>query len=70
MPKQIKIRIYPDGTVRAETVGIKGPSCTGYVRVLENLLDAEATESAYTPEYYELEDVGSQISDVEQIRAQ
>jgi len=53
--KQVKIYIRPDGLVQAETLGIKGKACTDYIKVLEELLDAEAVESSYTPEYYEAE---------------
>ncbi|MBM4139934.1 MAG: DUF2997 domain-containing protein [Nitrospira sp.] len=53
MKKRVQIRIYPDGRIQAETQGIKGKACTDYIRVLEELLDAEAYTSSYTPEYYE-----------------
>jgi len=53
--KQIQIRIFPDGQIKAEVIGIKGKSCTAYIEVLEQLLDAETIDSGYTPEYYETE---------------
>lgn len=55
MAKQIKIRIFPDGKVQAETQGIKGKSCTNYIKILEDILGAEVVDSSYTPEYYEQE---------------
>lgn len=55
MPRRIKVRILADGRVEAETEGIRGNACTPYIGMLENMLDAEAIESAYTPEYYESE---------------
>jgi hypothetical protein len=55
MPKQIIIRINPDGTVQAETKGIQGPSCTQHIELIESLLNAETVESAYTKEYYQEE---------------
>ena len=36
MAKQIKIRVYPDGRIESETVGIKGKSCLGYIKDIEN----------------------------------
>lgn len=51
MPKRIRIQIHPDGRVEAETLGISGPSCTGYIQIIEELLSAEAVSSYYKPEY-------------------
>jgi hypothetical protein len=53
--QQIQVRIFPDGRIKAEVIGVKGKSCVDYIAILEQLLDAEATESAYTDEYYETE---------------
>jgi hypothetical protein len=58
MARQLRIRIYPDGRIEAETQGVKGKKCTDYIRVLEELLDAETMESAYTAEYSQQEEVG------------
>ena len=55
MTKTIKIKIFPDGQVQATANGIKGKSCTNYIRILEEILDAETIESEYTPEYHESE---------------
>ena len=55
--KQLKVRIYADGRIEADVVGVKGPACTDYIELLEQLLDAETVDSAYTPEYYETEQV-------------
>ncbi len=52
MAKTIRIAIRPDGKVQAEVQGIKGRACTDYVKILEELLDAETLDSQYTPEYY------------------
>jgi len=57
MAKQVRLRLYPDGRVEAETVGIKGPACTHVLPLLEQLLDAEVVESAFTEEYYQTEKV-------------
>lgn len=51
MKQQLRIRIYPDGEIKAETEGIKGAKCLSYVRVLERMLDAVTVDSSYTEEY-------------------
>lgn len=55
MSKRIQIRIFPDGRLQAETLGIKGEKCTDVIPLLEALLDAEAIEAEYTKEFYEVE---------------
>ena len=49
--EQIVVRVAPDGTISAGTVGIKGAKCLDYVSLLEDLLGATTTSSAFTPEY-------------------
>ena len=51
-PKQIKLKIFPDGQVQAEVLGFQGKKCADYISVLEQMLDAEATDSERTREYY------------------
>lgn len=53
--KRVQIRLFPNGTVRAEVKGVKGKKCTDYIRILEELLEAETIDSDYTAEYYEKE---------------
>ncbi|CDE89487.1 TPA: DUF2997 domain-containing protein [Candidatus Gastranaerophilales bacterium HUM_20] len=55
MAKQIKIRVYPDGRIESETVGIKGKSCLGYIKEVENLTGARTVKSEFTHEYNETE---------------
>ena len=55
MAKQIKIRVYPDGRIESETVGIKGKSCMNYIKEVENLTGAKTVKSEFTHEYYEAE---------------
>jgi acylphosphatase len=57
MSKRIQLRVYPDGRIEAVVQGVKGKKCTDYIAVLEELLQAETVESAYTAEYYEQEEV-------------
>ena len=61
MKKQLQIRIYPNGEIKAETIGILGKKCTNYIEVVEKLLAAKITNSEFTNDYYleernELED--------------
>jgi hypothetical protein len=53
--KTVSIRIFPDGTVRAETHGVKGADCLAYIPKLEALIQAETIDSAFTDEYHETE---------------
>ncbi|MDR2712507.1 MAG: DUF2997 domain-containing protein [Clostridiales bacterium] len=55
MRKQLQVRIYPDGKIDAQTLGIKGEKCTDYIAVFEQLLQARTIESSYTNEYYQTE---------------
>lgn len=55
MAEKVQIRILKDGSIEAVTNGIKGEKCVDYISILENLLEAEATSSNYTSEYYETE---------------
>jgi hypothetical protein len=52
MTRQIQLRILPDGKVQAEVLGFRGKKCTDYIAILEALLDAEAVDSDYRPEYW------------------
>lgn len=47
------VRVSSDGQIHAETQGTKGPKCLDSIELLERLLDAQTTESAFTSEYYE-----------------
>ena len=49
--KKIKLKIFPDGQVQAEVLGFKGKKCADYISILEQMLDAEAIDSEWTPEY-------------------
>ena len=56
MAKQIKIRVYPDGRIESETIGIKGKSCLGYIKDIENLTGAKVVHSEFTEEYHQQEE--------------
>lgn len=51
--KRIVLRIRPDGSVAAETRGIKGAQCLDWVEVIEKLAAARAVDSHLTSEYHE-----------------
>lgn len=51
--KKIKLRIYTDGKVEAETNGVKGKACLDYISILESLTGATTVDSDFTAEYYE-----------------
>ncbi len=55
MARQVQIRIKPDGSIEAETLGLKGARCLDVLPQLETMLGALATESEYTAEYHETE---------------
>ena len=50
--KQLVVQVRRDGTVHAETVGMQGAECLDYIAVLENLLEAQTAESAFTDDYH------------------
>lgn len=56
MAKHLSVRIFPDGLIQADIHGLKGKKCTEYIRILEEILEAEAVDSAYTPEYFQTDE--------------
>jgi len=66
--KRIRVQIFRDGTIKADVMGIKGKSCTDYIEVLEQLLDAEVIDSGYTAEYYETEQLDIQQQNINRIK--
>lgn len=58
--EKVQIRIFPDGSVQAETKGIKGGKCTDLIPILESLLNAKAVNAEYTKDFYETEEVSIQ----------
>lgn len=53
--KQIKLRIYTDGKIEAETNGVKGKACLDYIAILEKLTGATTVDSDFTQEYRQQE---------------
>ncbi len=61
--EQIVIRVGVDGSVSAETKGIKGPACLDSIAVLEDLLEAQVVFSEFTPDYTET--AAAAVADIE-----
>lgn len=55
MSGKLIIKIKKDGTIEAETTGIKGKKCEDYVKVIEELTQSKVIRKEYTREYYEEE---------------
>lgn len=53
LQEQVVVTIAPDGSVVAMTRNIKGTGCLEYISVLEDMLEAQTTNSSYTAEYDE-----------------
>ncbi len=51
--QEIDVVIDPDGQVRIEVRGVKGPSCVDLTRGLEEALGAVVRERELTPEAHE-----------------
>lgn len=51
MAKKLVVRLRPNGTVDAETIGMSGAECLDYIGALEQLLDAETVSSQFTDAY-------------------
>lgn len=49
----ILLTIRTDGSIEAETKGIKGDKCLLSISALEDMLDAITVDSKYTQEFYE-----------------
>jgi hypothetical protein len=53
--REIKLRIFPDGRVVADVVGVPGPACVQYIPLVEQLVGGEVTDSHRTLEYASVE---------------
>ncbi|HEY0023917.1 MAG TPA: DUF2997 domain-containing protein [Longimicrobium sp.] len=69
MSEAFTVRIFPDGTVQAEVHGARGKRCTDYIAILEELLEAETADSAYTAEYQQAEHVRADDVHADDVRA-
>jgi len=56
MSKKLIIKIKKDGSIEAETKGIKGKKCEDYVKLIEELTDSKVIDKEYTSEFYENEE--------------
>lgn len=55
--KQITIKISPSGEITAETHGIKGKKCLKYIDEIERMSNAVVSDSDFTKEYLEIENI-------------
>lgn len=55
--KQITIKIGTNGTIEAETHGMKGKECLKYLERIEQMANATTIDSEYTKEYYETDNI-------------
>jgi hypothetical protein len=51
--EQILLTIGTDGSIQAETKGIKGEKCLQSISALEDMMEAITIDSQYTQEFYE-----------------
>lgn len=51
--KNIRIRIFKDGTITSETVGYKGDACLKCVEIIQDIVEGRIVDSSFTEEYYE-----------------
>ena len=63
--KKIKLRIYADGKIEAETNGIKGKACLDYISILESMTGATTVDSDFTAEYREQETLLTNVQETE-----
>lgn len=62
-PEQIDVTFGLDGSINAETRGIKGDKCLSSISLLEALLEAETLDSQYTKEFYEQSTHGASVGE-------
>lgn len=53
MSKKLIIKIRKDGTIEAQTKGIKGKKCEDYIKLIEELTESKVIEKEFTSEYHE-----------------
>ena len=63
--KYLQIRLNPDGSIQAETHGIKGKKCLDYFTILSEMLQAQIVDSDFTEEYYQTEEMTEIFAEVE-----
>lgn len=56
MSKKLIIKIKKNGSIEAETKGIKGKKCEDYIKVIEELTNSKLINKEYTKEFYEKEE--------------
>ena len=49
----VLLTVNIDGSIQAETKNIFGPKCLATISQLEDLMEAETTQSEYTKDFYD-----------------
>lgn len=63
--QELDVTIWPNGEIKIEVRGVKGPSCLAVTRELEALLGDDVRERDLTDEYREQ---GNTLTDEERLR--
>jgi hypothetical protein len=63
--KQLKIRIFPNGELEAETKGMTGKTCLKYIAEIERMANAVTHDSKFTKEYLEVKEKEKEIEVLE-----
>ncbi|MDO5826257.1 MAG: DUF2997 domain-containing protein [Methanosphaera sp.] len=56
MSKKLIITIKKDGSIDAQTKGIKGKKCEDYIKIVEELTNSKSVNIEYTAEYNQQEE--------------
>ncbi|WP_294465692.1 DUF2997 domain-containing protein [uncultured Anaerofustis sp.] len=59
MSKKLIVKIRSNGEIEASTKNIKGKKCLDYINVFKEILNAEVTDSSFTDEYYENDNINN-----------
>ncbi len=62
----VRIRIRPDGTVQAETLGVTGDACLAWVPLVEEVTGAVTVGSEYLPAFFAVEEQADAVEEQDQ----
>jgi hypothetical protein len=63
MRRKIQIKIRPDGTIEAKSLGFTGKKCLELIPLLEKLTASRTVDSDYKEEYYKSENALTETAD-------
>ena len=66
MTEQLVVTVHADGRIEAKTQGTVGAQCLHAIALLEELLSATTTASAYTADYYRVRQIAKTKSGAEE----